>query len=87
MNKKQVKLFIYLQFNKPNSKVSSQLFFFSHFLFSPFYQIAEDIQKFYSSSIAEDSDSNRTAIALIYHKTVSKACVAFTYIPFTDWHL
>ncbi|XP_072237812.1 tetraspanin-2a isoform X2 [Leuresthes tenuis] len=34
-------------------------------------QIAEDIQKFYTSSIAEDSDSNRTAIALIYHKTLN----------------
>ncbi|KAM4588254.1 tetraspanin-2a [Odontesthes bonariensis] len=34
-------------------------------------QIAEDIHKFYKSSLADDSDLNRTAIALIYHKTLN----------------
>uniref|UniRef100_A0A3B4VHJ3 Tetraspanin 2a n=1 Tax=Seriola dumerili TaxID=41447 RepID=A0A3B4VHJ3_SERDU len=35
-------------------------------------QIVEEVQKFYSSSIADATNSNSTAIALIYHRTVSK---------------
>ncbi|XP_047438078.1 tetraspanin-2a [Mugil cephalus] len=34
-------------------------------------QIAEEVQKFYSSSIADTSDANSTAIALQYHKTLN----------------
>ncbi|XP_069547165.1 tetraspanin-2a [Brachyistius frenatus] len=34
-------------------------------------QIAEEVQKFYSSSITDVNDLNRTAIALIYHKTLN----------------
>uniref|UniRef100_A0A3Q4ADL3 Tetraspanin n=1 Tax=Mola mola TaxID=94237 RepID=A0A3Q4ADL3_MOLML len=34
-------------------------------------QIVEEVQKFYSSSIADVSSSNGTAIALIYHKTLN----------------
>uniref|UniRef100_A0A3Q2YV32 Tetraspanin 2a n=1 Tax=Hippocampus comes TaxID=109280 RepID=A0A3Q2YV32_HIPCM len=34
-------------------------------------QIVEEVQKFYSSSISDASNPNTTAIALIYHKTVS----------------
>lgn len=34
-------------------------------------QIAEEVQKFYSSSIADINDMNGTAIALIYHKTLN----------------
>ncbi|XP_008278431.1 tetraspanin-2a [Stegastes partitus] len=34
-------------------------------------QIAEEVQKFYSSSIADLSNPNGTAIALIYHKTLN----------------
>lgn len=35
-------------------------------------QIVEEVQKFYSSSIADVSNSNGTAVAFLYHKTVSK---------------
>ncbi|XP_038551376.1 tetraspanin-2a [Micropterus salmoides] len=34
-------------------------------------QIVEEVQKFYSSSIADVSNSNATAIASIYHKTLN----------------
>lgn len=34
-------------------------------------QIAEEVQKFYSSSVADDNNSNGTAIALIYHKILN----------------
>lgn len=34
-------------------------------------QIVEEVQKFYSSSIADVSNANATAIALIYHKTLN----------------
>ncbi|XP_044070927.1 tetraspanin-2a isoform X2 [Siniperca chuatsi] len=34
-------------------------------------QIVEEVQKFYSSSIADVSNSNGTAVALIYHKTLN----------------
>nr|CBN80751.1 CD81 antigen [Dicentrarchus labrax] len=34
-------------------------------------QIVEEVQKFYSSSISDLSNSNATAIALIYHKTLN----------------
>ncbi|XP_028262216.1 tetraspanin-2a [Parambassis ranga] len=34
-------------------------------------QIAEEVQKFYSHSISDTSNSNSTAIALIYHKTLN----------------
>ena len=36
------------------------------------HQIVEEVQKFYSSSIADVTNANGTAIALIYHKTVSQ---------------
>lgn len=43
-------------------------------------QIVEEVQKFYSSSIVEASNSSGTAVVYIYHKTVSKsdAWVQFT---------
>ncbi|XP_023143158.1 tetraspanin-2a [Amphiprion ocellaris] len=34
-------------------------------------QIAEEVQKFYSSSVSDTSNPNGTAIALIYHKTLN----------------
>ncbi|XP_041639314.1 tetraspanin-2a [Cheilinus undulatus] len=34
-------------------------------------QIVEEVQKFYSSSIADLSNANSTAIALLYHKTLN----------------
>lgn len=33
----------------------------------------EEVQKFYSTSITDVSDANATAIALIYHKVVSRS--------------
>lgn len=43
------------------------------FFFFPQQQIVEEVQKFYSTSIADVSAANSTAIALIYHKVVSEA--------------
>jgi len=37
-------------------------------------QIVEEVQKFYSISIADLSSPNGTAIASLYHKTVSPTC-------------
>lgn len=37
-----------------------------------FPKIVEEVQKFYSTSIADVSDSNATAIASIYHNVVSR---------------
>lgn len=34
-------------------------------------QIAEEVQKFYSSSVSDTSNPNGTAIALLYHKTLN----------------
>ena len=41
------------------------------------HQIVEEVQKFYSSSIADVTNANGTAIALIYHKTVSRTSPKF----------
>lgn len=43
-------------------------------------QIAEEVQKFYSHSISDTSNSNGTAIAQVYHKTVSAVC-SFLHHP------
>lgn len=49
------------------------------------HQIVEEVQKFYSSSIADVTNPNGTAIALIYHKTVSQTSPNFP--SYDSWQL